>query len=229
MKKNLALLIVMLMGLTVMAIALSAVIRSVNYKKHGVLIDATVIDTKRISNSKGPSTNEITVSFTSPEGESVTATARKRNMAYKDDKVKVWYDPSKKRKIDFADKIGYNMRGVIIGAFIFFIGLYLFLKTVFNNLATRKLLASGRKIAADFVSIDRNEKYRMGDKNPWVIKCRWMDKSIDQEYLFLSKNYTIDPAPYLNGRTQVDVYIDPEYPEKYYMDSSFMPEGDNTI
>lgn len=229
MKKNLALLVVMLMGLTVVAIAFSAVMRSVNYKKHGVLVEATVLDTKRISNSKGPSTYEVTVSFTSPEGENVTATARKRNTAYKDDRVKVWYDPSKKRKIDFADRIGYNMRGVIIGAFIFFIGLYLFLKTAFSNMKKGKLLRSGQKIAADLVSIDRNERFRMGDKNPWVIKCRWIDKSIDQEYFFLSNNYTIDPAPYLNGRSQVDVYIDPEYPEKYYMDASFMPEGDNTL
>lgn len=38
-----------------------------------------------------------------------------------------------------------------------------------------------------------------------------------------------DPVPYLNGRYPIDVFIDPSDPGKYYMDTSFMPKGNNTI
>jgi hypothetical protein len=69
----------------------------------------------------------------------------------------------------------------------------------------------------------------MGDKNPWVIKCKWIDDSNNKEYYFLSKDYTIDPAPYLSGRYHIDVFIDPADPGKYYMDTYFMPKGNNTI
>lgn len=229
MKKYSALLVVMLMGLGILALTLPGIIRSVNFKKHGTLVDATVQNVRRISSSKGPSRYDVTVSFTAPDGNQITASAIKQSNVSANSTVKVWYDPASKKKISFADNIGYNMRGVVIGILIFLFGVYLFTRTLSGNIKEKKLLESGRKIAADFVTIERNEKFRMGDKNPWVIKCKWTDKSIDQEYFFLSKNYTIDPAPYLNGRTQVDVYIDPEYPEKYYMDASFMPEGDNTL
>lgn len=229
MKKNLALIVVMLMGLGILGLTLPGIIRSVNFKKHGTLVEALVLNVNRKSSSKGPSRYDVTVSFTAPDGNVITANAIKQTSVSKDNMVKVWYDPASAKKISFADNIGYNMRGVVIGVLIFVLGVYLFFRTVSGNMKQRKLIASGQKIAADLVSIERNERFRMGDKNPWVIKCRWIDNSIDQEYFFLSKNYTIDPAPYLNGRTQVDVYIDPEYPEKYYMDASFMPEGDNTI
>ena len=69
----------------------------------------------------------------------------------------------------------------------------------------------------------------MGDNNPWVIKCRWTDNMNNQEYYFVSKDYMIDPVPYLNGRYPIDVFIDPSDPGKYYMDTSFMPKGNNTI
>lgn len=52
---------------------------------------------------------------------------------------------------------------------------------------------------------------------------------ISAEFFFVSKTYTIDPAPYLNGRYHIDVFIDPADPHKYYMDTSFMPKGNNTI
>jgi hypothetical protein len=91
------------------------------------------------------------------------------------------------------------------------------------------LSRSGMKIAVQFVSVDRNDRYMMGDKNPWLIKCKWVDNRNNQEYYFVSKDYTIDPVPYLNGRYHIDVFIDPADPGKYYMDTSFMPKGDNII
>jgi hypothetical protein len=91
------------------------------------------------------------------------------------------------------------------------------------------LSRSGMKIAVQFVSVDRNDRYMMGDKNPWLIKCKLVDNRSNQEYYFVSKDYTIDPVPYLNGRYHIDVFIDPADPGKYYMDTSFMPKGDNII
>jgi hypothetical protein len=69
----------------------------------------------------------------------------------------------------------------------------------------------------------------MGNNNPWVIKCKWTDSRNNHEYFFVSKDYTIDPVPYLNGRVHINIFIDPADPGKYYMDTSFMPIGNNTI
>ena len=85
------------------------------------------------------------------------------------------------------------------------------------------------KIEAEFVSVDRNERYGMGNKDPWVIKCKWTDPKTNKTYFFVSKDYTIDPVPYLDGRYHLNVYIDPADPAKYFMDTSFMPKGNITI
>jgi len=141
----------------------------------------------------------------------------------------IWYDPASPEKIDFGDTIGYNMRGVIAGGLLFIFGLYYFIRYSFRDKANKRLITFGKKIAAEFVSVDRDERFRMGENNPWVIKCKWIDNRNNREYFFISKTYTIDPAPYLNGRFHIDVFIDPADQGKYYMDTSFMPKGNNTI
>lgn len=141
----------------------------------------------------------------------------------------MYYDREDPQTIDFGDTISYNMRGVLAGGLLFLIGLYYFIRFSFQDNAKKKLIKTGKKIAADFISVIRNEKYRMGENNPWVIKCRWIDSGNNMEYHFASKDYTIDPVPYLNGRNHIDVFIDPDDPNRYYMDTFFMPKGNNTI
>jgi hypothetical protein len=219
-------LILTLVALVFLFIPSASIYKSVKIKQHGATAESTVTGKRR--NSKGGMA-QVTVSFTTPDGKQVSAAASKHGHVSKGDKVMVWYDPAFPQKIDFGDTIGYNMRGVIIGALLFIFGLYFFIRYTIKDKAVMKLQSSGKKIAAEFVSFYRNEKYRMGDKNPWVIKCRWTDQSNNHEYAFVSKDYIIDPAPYLDRRTHIDVFIDPADPSKYYMDVSFMPKGNNTI
>jgi hypothetical protein len=209
MNKKIGMLMVILMGTVILALTLTPVIRSVKFKKNGVSTESTVLKSNRISSSKGPSTYDVTVSFNTPDGNMVTAKARKRRGVSEGDKVMIYYSPAAPQKIDFCDSIGYNMRGVIVGGLIFILGFYLLFRHIINDSADKKLIRSGQKIAAEFVSVDRDERFRAGDKNPWIIKCKWI--------------------PYLNGRYHIDVFIDPADPGKYYMDTSFMPEGDNTL
>jgi len=203
---------------------LSTVIESVKFKKNGIQTEGKVSD--RDTSKKG--LPRVTVIFKTQDGSEVTAKAQKRNFVGTGDKTELWYDPADPQKIDFGDTIGYNMRAVIITGLVILFLLYFFVKILLEEAAKKKLLKSGMKISAEFVVIDRNEKYRMGDKNPWIIKCKWTDSRNNREYFFVSKDFTINPKEYLAGRRYVDVYIDPADPSKYYMDSSFMPEGDIT-
>jgi hypothetical protein len=225
MKLKIVTLIAALVALGFFLIAFGNVRRSLNLKRNGTSIESTV--TKVSSQSKG--LRRVTVTFNTPDGNQVTATASKGEYVSVGDNVKIWYDQASPEKVDFGDTVGYNMRGVLAGGFLFIFCFYFFIKLSFNDISKRKLINSGMKISAEFVSVERNEKYRMGDNNPWVIKCKWLDSRNNREYFFKSKDYTIDPAPYLNGRYHLDVFIDPADPGKYYMDTSFMPKGNNTI
>jgi hypothetical protein len=226
MKLKLPTLILALAGLVFLIIPLLSISKSVKIKKNGVLTEGIVSGSR--SNSKG-GLSQVTVSFKLTDGSDAAGTASKRQHVSKGEKVTFWYDPADPQKIDFGDTIGYNMRGVIIGGLFFILGLYFFIKYSFRDRSDKNLIRSGKKISAEFVSVSRNERYRMGDNNPWVIKCKWTDNNNNQEYYFVSKDYTIDPGPYLGGRYHLDVYIDSADPGKYYMDTSFMPEGNNTI
>jgi hypothetical protein len=224
MNKKIVSLIVILVGSVILVLTLPGIISSVRLKKHGVSAESIVL---RRSGNKGLST--VTVSFNTPDGKQVTAKASKRNYVSSGEKVMIYYDPAFPQKIDFGDTISYNMRGAIFGVLLFILGFYLIVLHIFRDTVNNRLIRSGRKVAAEFVSVDRNEKYRMGDNTPWVIKCRWVDSRDNQEYFFQSKDYLIDPVPYLNGRYHIDVFIDPADPGKYYMDTSFMPKGNNTL
>jgi hypothetical protein len=224
MKQKIAVLILMVAAAIFLSISLLSVNKSLKLRKHGVLTEGTVLE--RFGN-KGLTT--VTVSFETAEGTPVTAKAPKRHYVSKGDMVKIYYDPASPQKIDFGDTISYNMRGVVAGGLLFLIGFYYFIRFSVRDRAKRKLIRSGKKTAAEFVAVVRNEKYMMGNNNPWVIKCRWIDNLNNREYYFVSKDYTIDPGPYLNGRSHIDVFFDPDDPDRYYMDTSFMPKGNITI
>jgi hypothetical protein len=225
MKKKTPILILMLAAAIFLSIPLISINKSIKLRKNGVYTESTVVE--RSTSSKGLS--KVTVSFITTDGKQVTAKATKRNYVSKGDKVMIYYDPASPQKIDFGDTIGYNMRGVYAGGFLFILGLYFFFRQLKADKLKKQLTQSGMKISAEFVSVSRNDKYRMGEKNPWVINCRWTDTRTNREYYFQSKDYTIDPGPYLEGKTHIETYIDPADPGKYFMDNSFMPEGDNTV
>jgi hypothetical protein len=225
MKLKIVSLIVSIGALAFLLIPLGSIRKSISFKKHGVSTQSTVISVSH----RGKGLPEVTVIFKTQDGNEVTASALKRQVVSKGDNVMTWYDPESPKKIDFGDTIGYNMRGVAAASIIFLFGFYYFVRYSLTDRKNKNLITSGMKIAAEFVSVEKNEKYRMGDNNPWVIKCKWIDRSNNHEYFFVSKDYTIDPVPYLNGRTHVDIFVDPANPCKYYMDTTFMPIGNNTI
>lgn len=226
MNQKIASFILMIAAGVILFIAGASVSRSINLIKHGTSIESTVL--KRAGGTRGGS-YQVTVTFNTSDGSLVTAKGSTRTMRSKGDKVKIFYDPAAPRNIDFGDTVRYNLRGVFIGGLLFLTGLYFFVRFSLKDSKKKKLISSGRKIEAEFVSIERNEKYRMGENNPWIIKCKWNDNLKNQVYYFVSKDYTIDPTPYLNGRYHIDVFLDPADPGKYYMDTSFMPKGNNTI
>jgi hypothetical protein len=225
MKNKIATLILAIAASIILLIALGSIMKSVKIKKHGILTESTVLNVSH----KGKGLPMVTVIFYLPDGNQVTANAVTRKQIATGDKVMIWYDQEAPKRITFGDTTGYNMRGVIIGGILLIFGLFYFIRFSLNDRAARNLVRSGKKISADFVSVDRNEKYGMGDKNPWIIRCKWIDDRSAREYYFKSKDYIIDPSPYLGGRSHIDVFIDPSDPGKYYMDISFMPKGNNTI
>jgi hypothetical protein len=226
-KPKIACLIAALAALVFVIITSRTIIKSVWIQMNGVVVESTVLHVSTFTN-KSPF-RSVTVSFKTPDGSQVTAKASSLQHLSSGNMIKIWYNPADPQEIDFGDDNSYNMRGFVISGLLFVFFVFFLIRYSLKDKANKKLISSGKKIPAEFVSVDRNEKYRMGDKNPWVIKCKWTDDRNNKDYYFLSKNYTVDPAQYLKGRNHIDVFIDPADPGKYYMDTSFMPKGNISI
>jgi hypothetical protein len=220
-------LIASLAALAFVILPLRSIINSARIQKNGIAIESLVSNVSYGSN-KSPY-RKVTVSFKTSDGKQITATTSSLQHLSSGKKVKIWYNPADPQEIDFGDDKSYNMRGLVISGLLFVFCFFFFIRTSVRDKTDRKLIKSGKKIHAKLISVDRNEKYKMGDKNPWIIKCQWTDSMNNKEYYFSSKDYTIDPAPYLEGKVYIDVYINPANPGKYYMDTSFMPKGNITI
>ncbi len=228
MNKKIVLLIPAIVGCIFLFLTVPSIVKSMKLKNHGIPTESTVMTSKRQSHSRGASTYNVTVTFNTADGTTVTTSGIKRSSVRDGEKVKIFYDPSVPQTIDFGDSIGYNMKGAIVGGLFFLLGFYLFIRQIASDSSNNKLINAGRKIEAEF-TIGRDERFRAGDNNPWLIQCKWNDVKSNTEYDFVSKPYTIDPAPFLAGRLHVDVFINPDDPLKYFMDTSFMPKGNNTI
>lgn len=224
MKRMVPVLILTVVGFLFFLIPFLSITKTTKFKKHGIQTEGIVTDRK--TGSRGSSA-KVTVTFTTSDGREITATSAKRDYVTRGEKTAVWYFPENPENIDFGDSIGYNMRGVVIGGLLALLGIYYIIRYLREDNSKKKLREKGRKVSAQILGVDRNEKYMMGDKNPWFIRCKWIDNSTSREYYCASKDYSVDPTPFLKGNTTIDIFIDTNDPDNYYVDDSFMPEGSN--
>ncbi|MGF1533563.1 MAG: DUF3592 domain-containing protein [Bernardetiaceae bacterium] len=83
----------------------------------------------------------------------------------------------------------------------------------------RQLLQHGRRIRASVQSVGQDPQIRMGGRPAYVIHCQWQKNDGHQTtYTFRSDPLPEDPSPRL--KPELDVYIDFNNPEKYWVDIS---------
>ena len=85
------------------------------------------------------------------------------------------------------------------------------------------LLQHGTRIKADIQSIEINRRIAVNRSHPFQIIAQGTDPSASGPRLFRSENLWVNPAPFLGGRTTIEVLVDPERPKRYWIDTSFLP------
>jgi hypothetical protein len=142
---------------------------------------------------------------------------------YRDgDKVKVFY------RIDNPDKcrISDGMKGgkkIIFWAIILI--LFNLLSIYFDRKKTKtesNFKTTGRKVEAQILKIDTDLTTTIMKKNPYYIDCKWIDPMTGREYTHTIRYIWTDPKILLEGRKTIDVYIDRNDPDKYFMDIAFL-------
>ena len=217
------LLILVVFGFILIAIPTASIISTNKFESTAIAAEGTVLKTGSIFLGKNREI-ELTVSFNIKEGKTDTAILRrKQSTLIAGNKVQIYYDPANTKDIRSIDEMRKNITGIVFGVIIFLTSLFFYMKMVIRDIERKKLLKTGMKISADHITVDLNKSFSSKGKNPYVIKCQWVQNQTNKTFSFVSKDFWIDPKPHVSGRLFLDVYIDPEDPSKYYMDTSFMP------
>ena len=82
-----------------------------------------------------------------------------------------------------------------------------------------RLLETGTRIQANIDDVSLNYSVRVNWRHPYVIQCSWLDPQTQKVYVFHSDSIWYNPTPYLGDRTTLPVYIDPDNPKHYVVDT----------
>lgn len=194
-------------------------------------VQGTVIEmiAKRSDDS---TTYSPVVSFKTKTGQDITFTSSVSSSppSYSvNETVEVLYDPS--------DPSDANINGFtslwlsvlilgILGAVFFLIGSLAFLFGYLNNKKSQSLRETGKSVSAKFTQVELNTGYTVNGRNPFQIYSQWQNPKTNELYVFKSDNIWFDPTEFIKTDT-VRVFIDPENPAKYSMDTSFLPNLKN--
>jgi hypothetical protein len=148
--------------------------------------------------------------------------SRKGKTYQNGDKVKVFYkiDNPDKCRISDGKKSG---KKVVFWAFIML--LFNLVSIYYGRKKDRtenEFKTTGRKVEAQILKIDIDMTTTIMKKNPYYIDCKWVDPMTGKEYMHTIRYVWTDPKILLAGRNSIDVYIDRNDPEKYFMDIGFL-------
>jgi len=140
---------------------------------------------------------------------------------YEGKEIEVYYDKNNPHKVetDEANSMISILFITVGGSFAIIAGIILFIQLRKSSIA-RNLLRNGVKIDADYVETILNTGYEVNGMSPYKIICKWKNPNTGIGYKFKSNNIWDNPqyAIEYNKITKIPVYIDPENPEKYYVD-----------
>ncbi len=141
---------------------------------------------------------------------------------YVGDKFKVFYlidDPDRSRIYD-GKKGGRTI--IIVGIVMLLFDMYMIYLNRSKNKLVNNFKTTGRKVQADITGVETDLDTTVMEKHPYIINCKWVDPVTGKEYTHAINQIWKDPAPRLAGRHHIDVYIDRDDPERYFLDTDFL-------
>lgn len=218
--------------------------------------EGSVIDIVKSRSSDGDYMYRPEISFIDTTGQTITFTSSISSSmpSYQvGEKVSVLYDKSNSQsaKINTFFQLWFGpIIMTVLGVIFFLTGLLILIKQKRKLALKNELLSRGTKISAKVISIEtinparqfdnsalrplstlafgsrRSYNYRPNIQTTYQIIAQWLNTTDNQMYIFKSDDLTYNPESVVSGK-DIDVYIDPINPQKYYMDISTLPKIGN--
>lgn len=140
--------------------------------------------------------------------------------------VKVLYEPGEPeaaRINGFFTLWGVPLILVMLGLLFGFIGFGMVLSGLVAGRSKAYLQKNGVRIMSSFQEVERNMGSEVNGRNPYRIVSQWQHPETGNIHRFVSDNLWFDPTDHIKSKT-VPVLVDENNPNKYWMDTSFLPK-----
>lgn len=132
-------------------------------------------------------------------------------------------EPESARIDDFFSLWGVTLIVGGIGTAFFLVGAGMFVVPAIRNGSAAKLRETGQLVQSRYQGVERNERLVMNGMSPFQIVCQWQNPVTSDLHVFRSGNLWFDPSSHISGES-IPVYINPANPQKYWVDTSFLPK-----
>jgi hypothetical protein len=108
-----------------------------------------------------------------------------------------------------------------LGIPFFLVGFVLFYVGISKHRNKTRLKENGVKITTQFHKLEQSSLIEVNGRNPYQILTQWKNPKNSKLHVFKSDNIWQDPSEFLPQ--EINVFIEKDNPEKYYVDLSFLP------
>ncbi|HXY24963.1 MAG TPA: DUF3592 domain-containing protein [Candidatus Acidoferrum sp.] len=216
-------------GILLLCFGISTTASRVSFKRTAATTTGRVIRLQPGSSRHGTVYYPV-VQFVTPDEQKITVKGSNgsRPAAFHvDDPVEVLYDPDDPHQAyinTFMEFWGSPIILFGLGAVFAAIPSGMFLSQVRRRNRAQWLKQNGQRISTQFQNVERVANVRVGRQNPYRIVSRWQDPVTTRHYVFYSYNLWQDPSPliYSHPDRPIDVWIEPNNPDRYWLDTDFL-------
>jgi hypothetical protein len=164
------------------------------------------------------------IKYTSDDGTERTykGTHGKRRTHRDGDIVKVFYRIDNPDKVRISDGVKGGKKMVFYTFLLLLFNIYSAYQGSKKEKSDNYFRTTGRKVEAQILKTDKDMTLTIRGENPYYIDCLWVDPMTGREYNHTIRYVWKDPKILLSGHNGIDVYIDRNNPEKYFMDIAFL-------
>lgn len=135
------------------------------------------------------------------------------------DRITVYYAPNNHADYMVEGQNVANWFVPVIGLVFLLIGLSMIISNLNKSSVKRYVLNNGQMVTAEITDIYLNTSYSVNGRHPFVITCDWKNPSTGSVHEFKSENLWFNPKKVLEDEKNINVFIDPINPKRYYVDT----------
>ena len=132
-------------------------------------------------------------------------------------------EPQSARINGFFSLWGLSLILGILGGVFFLVGALMIVVPLIRQGRGAKLRESGQLIVASVQGVEQNTGLVMNGQSPFRIVTQWQNPATASVHVFRSDNIWFDPTDHIPGES-INVYIRPDNPKRYWVDTSFLPQ-----